>query len=101
MRISVDIDEGLMQKAMRSCGARTKNEAVEKGLRTLIAIRGQEGIRRFRGKVKWEGNLDVSRLGRTFSKRKSKALPLDVNGDELRVSTADLVAILKNGRKRR
>ena len=40
MRISVDIDDGLMREAMRCSGARTKKAAVEKGLRTIIAIRG-------------------------------------------------------------
>jgi hypothetical protein len=48
---------------MRSSGARTKRAAVESGLRLLIQTRAQAGMRRLRGKVQWEGNLSVSRLG--------------------------------------
>jgi Arc/MetJ family transcription regulator len=64
MRTNIDIDDRLMREAMRSSGARTKRAAVEEGLRLLIATRAQKGIRRLRGKVTWEGNLDGSRLGR-------------------------------------
>jgi hypothetical protein len=37
---------------------------VETALRLLIQTRSQVGMRRFRGKVKWEGNLEESRRGR-------------------------------------
>ena len=104
MRISIDIDDELIREAMRCSGARTKKQAVEKGLRALVGIRAQEGMRRFRGKVKWEGNLDVSRRGQISpalkSKRTAKASPLDVKGEKLAVSTADLVAIVREGRER-
>lgn len=64
MRTNIDIDDRLMRQAMRSSGARTKRAAVEEGLRLLIKTRGQKGIRRLRGKVTWEGDLETSRLGR-------------------------------------
>lgn len=64
MRTNIDIDDHLMRKAMRSSGARTKRAAVEEGLRLLIRTRGQRTIRRLRGKVAWEGDLEQSRLGR-------------------------------------
>jgi Arc/MetJ family transcription regulator len=64
MRTNIDIDDRLMREAMRSSGARTKRAAVEQGLRLLIETRGQRSIRRLRGKVSWEGNLEVSRQGR-------------------------------------
>jgi Arc/MetJ family transcription regulator len=64
MRTNIDIDDRLMREAMRSSGARTKRAAVEQGLRLLIQTRGQRSIRRLRGKVSWEGNLEVSRQGR-------------------------------------
>jgi hypothetical protein len=37
---------------------------VEAGLRMLVRLKRQEGIRRLRGKVKWEGDLDELRQGR-------------------------------------
>jgi Arc/MetJ family transcription regulator len=64
MRTNIDIDERLMKEAMRSCGARTKRATVEAGLRLLIQVRRQTGIRRLRGRVQWEGDLSQSRLGR-------------------------------------
>jgi Arc/MetJ family transcription regulator len=64
MRTNIEIDDDLMRRAMRSAKTRTKRETVEQGLRALIRLRGQEGVRRFRGKVKWEGNLEEWRRGR-------------------------------------
>jgi Arc/MetJ family transcription regulator len=64
VRTNIDIDDRLMRRAMRSSGAPTKRAAVEEGLRLLIQTRRQKSIRRLRGKVRWEGDLDVSRLGR-------------------------------------
>ena len=61
MRISIDIDDRLLQKAMRVSGNRTKTAAIEAGLRLLVETHGQTAIRRLRGKVHWEGNLGKSR----------------------------------------
>jgi Arc/MetJ family transcription regulator len=61
MRTNIEIDDKLMKEAMRRAKTRTKRETVEKGLRILIRLNRQEGIRRFKGKVKWEGNLDQMR----------------------------------------
>ena len=67
MRTNIDIDDRLMRRAMRSANSRTKRGAVEAGLRLLIQTRGQTGIRRLRGKIRWHGNLSRSRRGRTSS----------------------------------
>jgi len=64
MRTNIDIDAGLMQQAMRSSGARTKKAAVEAGLRLLAQTHAQGSIRRLRGKVDWQGDLNQSRLTR-------------------------------------
>ena len=69
MRTNIEIDEDLMRDAMRASGAPTKRAAVEQGLRMLIAVRGQQAIRRLRGKVKWTGNLESSRRGRVTANR--------------------------------
>jgi Arc/MetJ family transcription regulator len=62
MRTNIEIDDQLMSDALRLTGARTKREAVEMGLRTLLRLRQQEEIRRFRGKLQWEGDLDAMRV---------------------------------------
>jgi Arc/MetJ family transcription regulator len=64
VRTNIDIDDDLMRQAMRSSGARTKRAVVEEGLRLLIQTRGQASIRRLRGTVRWEGDLEKSRVGR-------------------------------------
>jgi len=64
MRTNIDIDDRLMRQAMRSSRARTKRAAVEAGLRLLIQTRGQATIRQLRGKIRWDGDLNASRLGR-------------------------------------
>ena len=64
MRTNIDIDDRLMRQAMRTSGARTKRAVVQEALHLLIQTRGQSSIRRLRGKVRWEGDLNSSRLGR-------------------------------------
>jgi Arc/MetJ family transcription regulator len=64
MRTNIEIDDRLMRRAMRTSKARTKRATVEEGLRLLIQTREQTSIRRLRGKIRWEGNLETSRLGR-------------------------------------
>lgn len=65
MRTNIEIDDHLMRQAMRSSGAPTKKATVEAALRLLVETHGQIAIRRLRGKVRWEGNLEESRRGRT------------------------------------
>jgi Arc/MetJ family transcription regulator len=65
MRTNIDIDDNLMRQAMRSSGARTKRAVVEEGLRLLIRTRDQRTVRRLRGTVAWNGDLERSRLGRS------------------------------------
>jgi Arc/MetJ family transcription regulator len=64
VRTNIDIDDRLMREAMRRSGAQTKRAAVETGLRLLAETHAQGSIRRLRGKVVWEGDLNQSRLTR-------------------------------------
>ena len=61
MRTNIVIDDKLMRDTLRLTGLKTKREAVELGLRTLLRLRQQEEIRGFRGKLKWQGDLDAWR----------------------------------------
>jgi Arc/MetJ family transcription regulator len=62
MRTNIVIDDKLMKDTLRITGLKTKREAVELGLRTLLRLRKQLEIRRFRGKLNWQGDLDSMRL---------------------------------------
>jgi len=64
MRTNIVIDDALMDEALRVTGLRTKREAVELGLKTLIQLKKQEKIKSFRGKLAWEGDLEAMRRDR-------------------------------------
>lgn len=64
MRTNIVIDDKLMADVLRASGARTKREAVELGLKTLLQVSRQAEIRRLRGKVKWKGDLEAMREDR-------------------------------------
>jgi len=64
MRTNIVIDDRLMRDTLRATGLRTKREAVELGLRTLLRLKRQAEIRKFRGKLHWEGDLDAMRTDR-------------------------------------
>jgi Arc/MetJ family transcription regulator len=50
-----------MREALRTTGVKTKREAVELGLRTVVRLGKQAEIRRLRGKLDWRGDLDAMR----------------------------------------
>ncbi len=62
MRTNIVIDDQLMADALQATGLKTKREVVELGLKTLIKLKQQEKIKAFKGKLKWEGNLEEMRL---------------------------------------
>lgn len=64
MRTNIDIDDKLMKQAMKATGSATKKAAVEAALRKVVQLKAQEGILKWRGKIKWEGDLEASREGR-------------------------------------
>lgn len=65
-RTNIDIDEALVEMARRLTGARSKREAVDIALRRLV----QKGtlyraLRRLRGRLPWDGDIDSSRRARS------------------------------------
>lgn len=61
MRTNIVIDDELMARVLKLTGLRTKREAVEMGLKTLLKLRKQGDIRKFRGKLDWIGDLNDMR----------------------------------------
>jgi Arc/MetJ family transcription regulator len=61
LRTNIVIDDKLMRDALRATGVKTKREAVELGLRTVVRLGRQAEIRRLRGKLNWQGDLDAMR----------------------------------------
>jgi Arc/MetJ family transcription regulator len=64
MRTNVVIDDELMESALKASGLKTKKDAIEKGLKLLVQMKGQEKVKGFRGKLRWTGDLDEMRLDR-------------------------------------
>ncbi len=64
MRTNIVIDDILMRDALKVTGLKTKKEAVELGLRTIVQLGKQEAVRKHRGKLRWEGDLDAMRRDR-------------------------------------
>lgn len=64
MRTNIVIDDQLMSEALKATGLNTKKDAVEQGLKLLIRQNKQQAIRKLRGKLKWEGDLDEMRASR-------------------------------------
>lgn len=62
MRTNIVIDDQLMNEAIKLSRLKTKRAVVESGLRLLIQIKKQERIKKLRGKLKWDGDLDKMRL---------------------------------------
>lgn len=51
MRTNIDIDDALMTAAQEATGLSTKRAVVEEGLRMLVRLREQQGIRALRGRI--------------------------------------------------
>ena len=67
MRTNIVLDEELVRKAQRLTGIRTKRELVNTALRTLVRLNEQSSLRKLRGKLNWEGDLDEMREGRNHA----------------------------------
>ena len=66
MRTNILLDENLIERAQKLTGIKTKREVVKEALRTLILLREQAEVRQFRGKLKWETDLDEMRQARVL-----------------------------------
>lgn len=53
-----------MRETLGVTGLKTKREAVDQALRTLLRLRRQAKIRQLRGKLNWQGDLDAMRSDR-------------------------------------
>ena len=61
MRTNIVIDDSLMTDVLKFTGLKTKKEAVELGLQTLLRLKKQEMIKNFKGKLNWTDDLERMR----------------------------------------
>lgn len=62
MRTNIVIDDTLMAEAMQLSQLTTKKAVVERGLQLLVQIKKQENIRKLKGRLKWDSDLDQMRM---------------------------------------
>ncbi len=65
-RTNIEVDDVLIEKAMRLTGARTKREVVDIALRRLVK-KGSlyRAVRRLQGKLAWKGDVNAWRSARS------------------------------------
>ncbi len=64
MRTNIVLDDDLVAEAMALAGLPTKRAVVHEALRTLVRMRRQAGVRKLRGRLPWDGDLDAMRTDR-------------------------------------
>ena len=60
-RTNIVIDDKLLKAAKSILGTKTKRETVEEALRRIVNLKDQAEIKKLRGKLLWDGNLQESR----------------------------------------
>lgn len=65
MRTNIEIDDAVLREAQQLVGTRTKRDTVDFALRELVARHRRIGVLDLRGRVRWEGDLEESRSGRS------------------------------------
>lgn len=61
MRTNIEIDDALMAEALAASGCQTKKQAVEQALKVLIKTKRQSKLKSLKGKITWEGSLELMR----------------------------------------
>lgn len=61
MRTNIDIDDDLMQKALKFSGNKTKKEIINTALNEYVKYQMRQKMLSLYGKVKWVGDLDKMR----------------------------------------
>ena len=64
MRTNIVLDDDLVEQARQLTGIKIKKELIQDALRTLIRLRQQGEVRKLRGMLHWEGDLDELRRSR-------------------------------------
>jgi Arc/MetJ family transcription regulator len=61
MRTNIELDDALVQQAIRLSKLRTKKEVVQDALKNYVAWMKKKELLSLRGRITWEGNLKEMR----------------------------------------
>ncbi len=67
-RTVIDIENDLLRKAQRLTGMSKKVDVVNYALKRLVEQKAIERVLDLKGKVRWEGDLEEMRRGRSGSR---------------------------------
>jgi len=67
METAITIDTDLLNKAMQIAEGQTQKQLVEDALRLFVLQGRQDDLRKYRGKLRWEGDLDELRTAKWSS----------------------------------
>ena len=65
VRTNIVLDVELVEAGLEATGLRTRRELVDFALRELLRHERQKNLLALKGKVRWEGNLEEMRAGRS------------------------------------
>jgi len=63
-RTNIDLDEKLTKEGLRIFQCKTKKELIHLALKELLKTEKRKEILKLRGRLKWEGDLEVMRRAR-------------------------------------
>ncbi len=61
MRTNIVINDQLMDQAIAASGLKTKRKTIEEALRLMVRVKSQQGVKKFKGKLHWVGDLESMR----------------------------------------
>ena len=61
MRTNIELDDALVQQAIKLSKLRTKKEVVQEALKNYVAWMKKKELLNLRGKITWEGRLKEMR----------------------------------------
>ncbi len=73
MRTNIDLDDTLIEEAMRATGETTKTGVVHRALRELLRVEALRSVRSTRDLKSWTGSLDQMRERQPTVVREAKA----------------------------
>ena len=65
-RTNIVLDKKLVEAGLKATGLKTRRELVDYALRELLRHKQQKKLLALKGTVKWHGNLEELRTGRSM-----------------------------------
>jgi len=63
-RTNILLDNELVREGLKLTGIKTQKDLIHHALQQLVRRESQVGLLNLKGKISWEGDLDVMRKGR-------------------------------------